>query len=59
MGQDMEKVQAAQLKPTGWGVALQQAQQLDGQPRRSHKVVGVVLQVDGGGCDDLSDRRRS
>lgn len=55
----MEKVQAAQLKPTGWGVALQQAQQLDGQPRRSHKVVGVVLQVDGGGRDDLSDRRRS
>lgn len=51
-GEDMKKF------PTGWGVALQQAQQLDGQPRRSHEVVGVVLQVDGGGRDDLNGTRR-
>ena len=34
-------------------VALQQAQQLHGQPRRRHKVVGVVLEVDGGRRHDL------
>lgn len=35
-------------------VALQQAQQLDGQPRGRHKVVRVVLQVDGRRRHDLN-----
>lgn len=35
-------------------VALQQAQQFDGQPRGSHKVVRVVLQVDGRRRHDLN-----
>ena len=35
------------------GVALQQAQQLAGQPRRRDKVVGVVLEVGGGRRHDL------
>lgn len=30
------------------GVALQQSQQLAGEPGRRHKVIGVVLQVSGG-----------
>lgn len=37
-------------------VALQQAQQLAGEPRRRHKVVGVVLQVSGGRRHDLERR---
>lgn len=34
-----------------WGrVVLQEAQELDGEPRRRHKVVSVVLKVGVAGC---------
>ena len=39
------------------GVALQQPQQLAGQPGRGDEVVRVVLKVRGGGGHDLRARR--
>lgn len=46
--------QSALNSPIFWRrVALQQAQQLAGQPWRRHKVVGVILQVGGGRRHDL------
>lgn len=43
---------------TGWSVALQQAQQFDGQPRRGNKVVRVVLEVDGRRGHDLDKQEQ-
>lgn len=46
--------QTAFHSPILWRrVTLQQTQQLTGQPRSWHKVVGVVLQVSGGWWHDL------
>jgi len=46
------------LQHTRWSVALQQAQQLDGQPRRGNKVVRVVLEVDGRRGHDLDKQEQ-